>query len=187
MPRIPGVAQKEASILVRLMYRMSRRRYGVVMEPASVAAHHDGVLAAWGSAELVAEKGLRTLPASLRDLVSYRVATPVGCSWCVDFGTMLQKLAGMDIDRLRQLNGYRDSTHFTELEKLAIDYADAMTAQPPTVTDQQVSELDSALGHKGLVELTFVIALENLRARCFSALGITDQGFTSGEACQIPA
>ncbi|MGH3624153.1 MAG: carboxymuconolactone decarboxylase family protein, partial [Sciscionella sp.] len=88
-------------MLVRLMYRMSRRRYGAVMEPASVAAHHGGVLAAWGSAELVAEKGLRTLPASLRDLVSYRVATQVGCSWCIDFGTMLQKLAGMDIDRLR--------------------------------------------------------------------------------------
>jgi len=36
-----------------------------------------------------------------------------------------------------------------------------------------------------VVELTFWAGLENLRARFNSALGITSQGFSSGEACSL--
>jgi hypothetical protein len=54
------------------------------------------------------------------------------------------------------------------------------------VTDEMVAELDAELGHDGLVELTYAIAVENLRARFNHALGIADQGFTSGEACRMP-
>ena len=60
-----------------------------------------------------------------------------------------------------------------------------MTAQPTTVTDEQVAGLEAALGRAGLVELTHAIALENMRARFNHALGITDQGFDA--ACAVPA
>lgn len=186
MPRIPVVPADNAGWLARFVYRLGRRRYGAVPEPAAVMAHHTGALVAWSALEVAVERGLTSLPASLRELAIYRTATQVGCSWCVDFGTMLHRLAGLDVDRLRDVARYADSPLFTELEKEVLAYADAMSAQPPTVTDEQVAALDHALGHKGLVELTFVIAVENLRARSFSALGITDQGFTSGAACQVP-
>jgi alkylhydroperoxidase family enzyme len=61
-----------------------------------------------------------------------------------------------------------------------------MTALPTTVIDEMVAELDAELGHDGLVELTYAIAAENHRARFNHALGITDQGFTSGQACLVP-
>ena len=61
-----------------------------------------------------------------------------------------------------------------------------MTATPTTVTDEQVAELDAELGHAGALELTYLIALENQRSRINQALGIVDQGFTSGEACRVP-
>jgi hypothetical protein len=60
-----------------------------------------------------------------------------------------------------------------------------MTAPPTTVTDGMVAELDTELGRNGLVELTYAIAAENHRTRFNHALGITDQGFTSGEACRL--
>jgi hypothetical protein len=62
-----------------------------------------------------------------------------------------------------------------------------MTVLPTTVTDEMVGELDAELGHDGLVELTYAIAVENHRARFNHALGITEQGFTSGEACLVRA
>jgi hypothetical protein len=34
--------------------------------------------------------------------------------------------------------------------------------------------------------LTYAIAVENQRSRFNHALGITDQGFTSGAACRLP-
>lgn len=186
MPRIPVVTTAQATPLVKLAYRLTRRRFGAVPEPITVTAHHRKLLVAGARHELGVEKAATTLPVSLRELVVYATAVKLGCSWCVDFGTMLIKHEGLDVDRLKEIHSYRESDRYTELEKLALAYADAMTETPTAVTDEQVAELDRRLGHKGLVELTYLIALENQRGRFNSAFGITDQGFTSGDACRVP-
>jgi AhpD family alkylhydroperoxidase len=183
MGRIAGVPAERAGVLVRLLYRLAERRFGAVPEPLAVLAHHPPLL----RAGLVAEAGYgwaaRRLPRSLRELAVYRVATVVGCSWCVDFGTMLQRLDGLDVDRLTHIADYPTSPQYSELERQALAYADAMTVQPMTVTDAQVAELEAVLGRAGLIELTHAIALENQRARFNHALGLTDQGFDA--ACAV--
>ncbi|TWP45803.1 carboxymuconolactone decarboxylase family protein [Lentzea tibetensis] len=184
MPRITGVPTNEANWLIRLVYRFARKRFGAVPEPVTVAAHHPKLLMANGWHELSVQKASKT--GSLGELAVYRTAVKLGCSWCVDFGAMLQKHDGLDIDRLKEIDDYATSPKFTELERLALAYADAMTETPITVTDEQVAELERRLGRKALVELTYLIALENSRARFNSAFDITDQGFTSGDACLIP-
>ena len=98
---------------------------------------------------------------------------------------MVQRRHGLDVERLREIDGCAGSPAFTATERRALTYADAMTALPPTITDDMVAELDGELGHDGLVELTYAIAVENHHARFNHALGITAQGFTSGEACQV--
>src|SRR4029079_18064787 len=75
---------------------------------------------------------------------------------------------------------------FTEDERAAIAYADAMTTDPHTITDEQVDDLVRRFGDDGVIELTYQIAVENMRARMYSALGITEQGFSSGDACRVP-
>lgn len=186
MSRVPAVAAGQAGLFGRLAYAYARRRFGAVPEPFAVTRWHRRLFWATSVAEVATERAHRVLPASLRDLAVYRVATGVGCSWCVDFGTMLQRHKGLDVDRLREVDRYATSPLFTAEERLALAYADAMTARPMTVTDEQVAELDARLGHDGLIELTHAIALENQRARFNHALGIVDQGFTSGEACRVP-
>jgi AhpD family alkylhydroperoxidase len=186
MTRIPAVSKDKVGPLVRGAYWLAKRRYGAVPEPYAVFAHHGGLFKAIGVHELAVERTATTLPVSLRQLVQYRVAVVLGCSWCVDFGTMLQRMSGLDIDRLKEIDDYRTSSRYTDVERKALAYADAMTATPVTVTDEQVAELDAELGHAGAIELTYLIALENQRTRANHALGIVDQGFTSGEACRVP-
>lgn len=184
MPRIPAVPDADAGVLGRLAYRIARRRFGSVPDPFTVARHHRKVFWAAAVSELAWERAATQLPQSVREIAVYRTATVVGCSWCVDFGTMLQRLSGLDVDRLAHIGDYATSPHFTPAERLAIAYADAMTAQPMTVTDDQVADLEREFGRAGLVELTQMIAVENMRARSNHALGITDQGFDA--ACAIP-
>ena len=81
----------------------------------------------------------------------------------------------------------RPAPLFTDIERKALAYADAITDTPVSVTDEQVAELERLLGRKELVALTYQISLENQRARFNSAFGIRDQGFTSGDACRVPA
>lgn len=186
MPRIPGIATKDAGPVLKLMYRYSVRRFGAVPEPFTVIAHHRKLLMASAKHEMAVEKAAKVLPAHVRDLAVYRTAQQIGCSWCVDFGTMMQRLQGLDIERLRDIDHFETSSSYDEQERMAIRYSDAMTSNPMQVTDEQVAELERAFGRAGVVELTYLIGLENLRARSNHALGITDQGFTSGDACRVP-
>jgi AhpD family alkylhydroperoxidase len=183
MPRIPAVPESEAGFFGRLVYRYARRRFGAVPEPFAVIRHHGRLFWASLVAEGIQEWAPRELPTRVRELAVYRTATVVGCSWCVDFGTMLQRLDGLDIERLQHIDEYATSPLYDRAERLAIAYADAMTAQPMTVTDAQVAELEAELGRAGVLELTHAIALENMRGRSNHALGITDQGFDV--ACRV--
>ena len=99
---------------------------------------------------------------------------------------MLQRLDGLDIERLKDIDNYATSTAFTDDERAAIRYADAMTSDPHTVTDEQVADLRARFGDAGVIELTYQIGVENMRARMNTALGITEQGFNSGDACRVP-
>ena len=185
MSRIPAVSPKEAGPLVRLAYRYAKRQYKEVPEPFAVVANHRKLFFATAVQEMAAEKASTVLPLNIRELAVYRAAWLIGCSWCVDFGTMLIRLDGLDIDRLKQIGDYETSALYNDDERAAIAYADAMSATPMTVTDEQVADLEQRFGRAGVVELTYQIALENQRARMNAALGISEQGFST-DACRVP-
>jgi AhpD family alkylhydroperoxidase len=172
--------------LARLMYRYAKRRFGEVPVPFAVGAHHMPLLVANAVHETLLERGSKKLPADVRELAVYWTARTVGCSWCVDFGAMLIRLDGLDTERLKHIDGYATSPLFTDDERAAIAYAGAVTTDPHLVTDEQVADLRRRFGDAGVMELTYQIGVENMRARMNTALGITEQGFSSGEACRVP-
>ncbi|MFC9788769.1 carboxymuconolactone decarboxylase family protein [Rhodococcus sp. NPDC127528] len=186
MTRIAPVAPKDAGLLVKLAYWYAGRRYGAVPEPFTVLAHHRKLFVASARHEMAVGKASTVLPGNVRDIAVYRVAWTVGCSWCVDFGSMLMRLEGLDVERLQHIGDYDTSPLYSDDERAAIAYADAMTATPTEVTDEQVADLERRFGQAGVVELTYQISLENQRSRMNSALGIVDQGFSSGDACRVP-
>ncbi|MFD3810326.1 carboxymuconolactone decarboxylase family protein [Rhodococcus sp. NPDC058639] len=186
MPRIEPVTPDRAGLPTRATYAFAARRYGVVPEPFAVLAHHPALMRATGVHEMLVERASKVLPGNVRELAVYRAAWTLGCSWCVDFGTMLQRLDGLDTDRLAHIADYATSDLYSDDEKAAIAYADAITGDVATaVTDEQVADLERRFGAAGVVELTYQIALENMRGRMNSALGIQEQGFST-DACRVP-
>jgi alkylhydroperoxidase family enzyme len=186
MPRIPALAPKDAGTIIKVGYRMARKQLGEVPEPFAVLAHHRKLFVASARHELALQKAMHVMPPSLIQLAVYRTAWTVGCSWCVDFGTMLQRMDGLDADRLREIGEFETLDKFTEAEREVIRYADAITETPMAVTDDQVALLVEKYGNDGVLELTYQISHENQRARMNHALDITDQGFSSGDACRVP-
>jgi alkylhydroperoxidase family enzyme len=184
--RIAPLSPKKAPLMTRLMWRYAKRRFGEVPEPFTIYAHHTGLLIAGAAHEGMLDRASRTLPANVRELAVYWTARRIGCSWCVDFGAMLMRMDGLDMARLKDVDEYATSPLFSDDERAAIAYADAMTTDPHTVTDEQVEDLRRRFGDKGVMELTYQIGVENMRARMNTALGITEQGFNSGDACRIP-
>lgn len=183
--RLPAVTPQQAGLLTRISYWFMKRRFREVPEPFAVMANHPGLFFASAVHETIVERASTVLPHNIREIAVYYVARTVGCSWCVDFGTMLMRLSDLDIDKLRYIDDYESSPAYSADERAAIAYAAAVTATPPTVTDEQVTDLKLRFGAKGVMELTYQIALENSRARAYFAHGITDQGF-SKDSCRVP-
>jgi AhpD family alkylhydroperoxidase len=184
--RIAPLSPAKAPLLARMMYRYAKRRFGEVPEPFAITAHHTGLLVAGAVHEGLLQRASTKLPVAVRELAVYWTARTVGCSWCVDFGSMLMRLEGLDMQRLKEIDGYATSPLYTDDERAAIAYADAITTDPHNVTDEQVADLRRRFGDAGVIELTYQIGVENMRARMNTALGITEQGFNSGDACRIP-
>jgi alkylhydroperoxidase family enzyme len=169
----------------RLGARFSRRRYGTVLDPLAALGHNTRVSLAYGLFELQVERW-RKLDQGLKDLAVMAAAAAIGCSWCMDFGYWESTMKhDVPAEKIRAVPSWRDSGVFAELERLVLEYAEAMTDTPPSVTDEMVERLRGHLSETQLVELTAIVAVENLRSRINAALGLTAQGFR--DRCEVPA
>ncbi|WEB39486.1 carboxymuconolactone decarboxylase family protein [Streptomyces yunnanensis] len=132
-----------------------------------------GKVGAWDAAD-----------ASLKSFAHMAVAALVGCGWCLDVGYFQAQNAKLDLTKASQVPRWRGSEVFTPLERDVLEYAEAMTSTPPTVTDAMYASLLDRLGPPAMVELTTFIAYVNLATRVNVANGVESQGFS--DACEIP-
>ena len=183
--RIAGVPESTRNPLIRASYRVSRRRYGEVMDPLRLFAHQPRLLVGYGALELASERSHR-VDERLKHLAELRAAMICGCEWCLDFGSSISAASGVSEDDMRELPAYATSDRFNALEKLVLDYATGISRSPVDVSDELFDRLRAHLDEAQLVELTNIIALENYRARFNWALGIAGQGFSEGAYCVSP-
>jgi AhpD family alkylhydroperoxidase len=172
------VPLEHSGLLARVMKAYSRRQFGLEAEPMLAMLHQRKVLTAISRFGMSAQKWSK-LDSGHKELASLLVASQIGCSWCMDFGYYMSRTNGMPIEKLEHVMSWRESTIYTPMERKVLEYAQAMTATPPTVTDEMVEGLRAELTDAQLVELTATIAAENLYSRTNSALGLTSQGFKS--------
>ena len=167
----------------RALAAYARRTYGQVPDNAYVYWHHRKALRAVLSFESKVTKWDR-LDANLKSYAQLASAGVIGCSWCLDFGYFLAHNDGLDLAKVREVPRWRDSDAFTPLERDVLAYAEAMSTTPLTVTDEQVAGLVERLGTAAVVELTQMVALENMRSRFNSAAGLQSQGYS--DVCELP-
>ena len=167
----------------RLLTAYARRTWGQVPDNAYVLWHSRPVLRSVFAFERSIQRW-HELDAHLATYAVMASAATVGCGWCLDFGYFLAHAEGLDEAKVREVPRWREAAVFTPLERDVMVYAEAMSATPPTVTDEQVQRLVAELGPAAVVELTQLVAVENQRARFNSAAGLESQGFSS--ACALP-
>ena len=165
-----------------MVKRMSPKMRGDVPEPVEVAWHNRKVLNSTFSLGRKAQKWDQC-DKSLKSFAHMAVASLVGCGFCLDLGYFQAHNEGLDVTKAREVPRWRESDVFTPLERDVLEYAEAMSQTPPTVTDEMSARLLEQLGAPALVELTAVIALANFATRTNTAFGIESQGFAA--ACDV--
>jgi AhpD family alkylhydroperoxidase len=184
--RLRAVPAADAGPSLRLAYLYSRRRWGTVLGPLVPLSHHPGLLRGTAAMELALQRA-GDVDWPLKDLAATRAASLVGCEFCIDFGSALLEHDGASPEQIAELPRWRESQAFSPLEKLALEYAEALTHTPVDVPDELYSRLGEHLSEAQLVELTAAITFENHRARMNHAFRLGSHGFASGKPAAAAA
>ena len=90
--------------------------------------------------------------------------------------------AGASDQKIAALAEYKTSDLFSDAEKVALELADRATALPHDVSDELFDRVREHYTNPEIVELSYIVALENFRSRFNRTLRIEAQGFY----CVIP-
>jgi alkylhydroperoxidase family enzyme len=154
------------------------------IEPLQVYAHSPALLLAYGRLEQATAK-MHHVGNRHRALAELKAATSAGCPFCTDLGSQIARRWGITDGELLALSNYRQSDLFDEVDRLVLDYAEAMTYTPARVSDELFEGLRRNFNDTQLLELTHIIALENMRGRFNLALDIGSAGFSEGQVCAL--
>jgi alkylhydroperoxidase family enzyme len=83
--------------------------------------------------------------------------------------------------KLAAVTSWRNSTIFSDAERLALEYAERITYTDQKVDDAFFAKLKANFTEAQIVELTAAIAFENFRSKFNPTLGVEAQGF-----CLVP-
>jgi alkylhydroperoxidase family enzyme len=85
------------------------------------------------------------------------------------------------LDKVSEVLDWRKSRLFSESERVALEYAEAVTYTDRQVDDALFARVKAHFTEAQIVELTAAIALENFRSKFNPTLGVEAQGF-----CMVP-
>lgn len=167
--------------LLRFIFRNQEKKYGQMLIPAMI----------WGRLPrlfiLVAlffsffERKKSPLDPVLRSLVMVRVSQINWCKFCVDLNSMFLLERAGSSEKQDALENWRESGVFSEQERTALEYTDAITYSDREVSEEIVKSLKKYFSDDEIVELTGLIAYQNLSSKFNSALDIPAQGL-----CKTP-
>lgn len=177
MPFIDTPVEHHFPWYVRLFFWIQKRRYGAVLEPARLWGRSPRVFAALALLYGALDRRSSPIEPALRSLVSVRVAQINWCAFCVDINSANVLKRGVEQAKLSELATFDTSTQFSECEKATLSYAEAMTYSNNQPTAMHIERLRAHFDNDAIIELTALVAFQNLSSKFNTALNIAPQGF----------
>lgn len=102
------------------------------------------------------------LEESLLNLIDIRASQINGCAWCLDMHNKDARAAGESEQRLYMLSAWRESTLYTDRERAALAWTEAVTLPADSrIPDDIYEETRKHFTEKGIVDLTLAIIAIN--------------------------
>jgi AhpD family alkylhydroperoxidase len=166
---------------LRPFFWNQRRKYGAVLDSALLWARAPKVFLGVAFLYGMIDRRSSPLNPALRSLVTVRVSQLNGCRFCVDINSATLLKRGVPVGKVESLDAWQQSGLFSECERVALEYAEAVTRRSDAIDEDLMQRLKKHFDDDAIIELTALIAFQNLSSKFNSALGVPAQGF-----CRIP-
>lgn len=175
--RIKPIEESKAPFWIKPLYSAYKKIVGKVGTSLKVQAHRPSIAWFGNLFGLSIEKSGK-VEKRIHFLAQLRAAQIIECPFCIDIIPALGKKQGILTDaEIAAVSHYFDSELFSIREKVAMEYAEAVSKTPVKVSDEMFNRVKQYFDEKQIVELTASIAFENYRARFNHALGIDSDNF----------
>ena len=113
-----------------------------------------------------------TVEQSLLDLLAFRVSQINGCAYCLDMHSKDMRAHGETEQRLYMLDAWRETTLYTERERAALAWAEAVTIlEKKNVPDEVYEDALSQFSEEEMIDLTMAI----LGINCYNRINVAFQ------------
>ena len=168
-------------LFIRGFFWKQRRTYGKVLEPGMLWARSPWLFSTLALLYGALNRKRSPLDPALRSLLTVRVSQINHCAFCVDINMSTLVKRGVSDEKIMALPDWRASDQYNNLERAALDYTEAMTRSDRDVDDALFERLKAHFDDDALIEMTGLIAFQNMSSKFNSALDVLPQGF-----CHIP-
>lgn len=179
--RVTVKKSKKYPWILRPFFWNQKRKYGEILIPGLVWGRVPKLFASVAMLYGALDRKSSPINPELRSLVTVRVSQINGCKFCVDINSATLAKRSGSFEKVDKLEQWKDSDLFDEKEKVVLEYTEAVTYTDRQVTDELVNRLKEFFDDDGVVELTGLIAFQNLSSKFNSALDVPAQGF-----CKLP-
>lgn len=162
---------------VRLFLANQRRRYGRELEPARLWGRSPRVFAGLSLLYGALDRSTSPIEPALRTLVTVLVSQINWCAFCVDINSATGIKRGLTEAQLAALPEFESSDLFDARTKAALAYATTITHTGRQVDAGLMARLKSHFSDDAIIELTAIIAFQNLSSKFNAALDVAPQGF----------
>ena len=114
---------------------------------------------------------------ALRTLITVRVSQINWCAFCVDINSATAVKRHVSEEKLGSLARFEQSTLFTDKEKAALAYTEAVTYSNQETEQKHFDRLREHFDDDAIIELTALIAFQNLSSKFNASLAVAPQGF----------
>ena len=162
---------------VRLIFAFQRRRYGAELESARLWGRIPRAFLALTLLYRALDRNSSPVEPALRSLLTVRVSQINWCEFCVDLNSAAALERHVAENKLDALKDFAHSPLFSEREKAALAYAETMTRSSGKADETLIAKLKRHFDEDAVIELTALIAFQNLSSKFNAALGVPPQGF----------
>lgn len=175
--RISVKKLKEYPWILRPFFSNQKRKYGEVLIPGLLWARVPKLFASVALLYGALDRKSSPLSPVLRSLVTVRVSQINWCHFCVDINSATLAERSGSLEKVENLADWKESDLFTDLERVVLEYTEAVTYSDQQVSDELITRLKTFFDEDSIVELTGLIAFQNLSSKFNSALDVPIQGF----------
>lgn len=175
--RIEPKSLKDYPWYIRPFFSAQRKKYGSILNSSLLWARSPKLFLGLSCLYGALDRKTSPISPALRSLIIVRVSQLNGCAFCIDLNSSILLERGVPFLKVQELGNWQKSTLFNNEEKIVLEYTEAMTITEKRVSKDLFNHLKEFFNDDQIIELTAMIAFQNMSTKFNTAFDVPPQGF----------